>query len=155
MLSMYMRVMLSVAFAAVLGGIGVVAQQEPAARPQPEPQPPREPLTAAPSRGPDEGKGPFKTLVIRGVMVIDGTGAPPRGPMDVVVSGQPDHRRSAAPARQACRCAPNRGPQADHEVDATGMYLMPGFVDHARPRRRRAEERRTPSTPTSSGWRTA
>ena len=24
---------------------------------------------------------------------------------------------------------PERGPQADHEIDATGMYLMPGFVD--------------------------
>jgi imidazolonepropionase-like amidohydrolase len=24
---------------------------------------------------------------------------------------------------------PNRGPQAEHEIDGTGMYLMPGFVD--------------------------
>ena len=37
--------------------------------------------------------------------------------------------RSAAPARPDCRCAANRAPQnADLEVDATGMYVMPGFV---------------------------
>ena len=32
---------------------------------------------AAPARRQGEGLGPFKTLLIRGVMVIDGTGAPP------------------------------------------------------------------------------
>ena len=42
-------------------------------------------LTPAPNRRADEGRGPFKTLVIRGVMLIDGTGAPPQGPVDVVV----------------------------------------------------------------------
>ena len=36
-------------------------------------------------RGADEGQGPFDRLVIRGVTVIDGTGSPPRGPMDVVI----------------------------------------------------------------------
>ena len=40
-----------------------------------------------PAAGRDEGKGPFKTLVIRGAMLIDGTGAPPRGPVDIVVEG--------------------------------------------------------------------
>ena len=33
-------------------------------------------------RGPDEGGGPYQRLIIRGVTVIDGTGGPPRGPMD-------------------------------------------------------------------------
>ena len=82
----------------------------------------------APDRKPDEGKGPFKTLAIRGVMLIDGTGAPPTGPVDVIVSGNRIQSVRGAgtpglPMRQ------NRGPQADHEIDATGMYLMPGFVD--------------------------
>jgi hypothetical protein len=36
-------------------------------------------LTAASPRG-QQGAGPFKTLTIRGVMLIDGTGAPPAGP---------------------------------------------------------------------------
>ena len=38
-----------------------------------------------PTRQAGEGEGPFDRLVIRGVTVIDGTGAPPRGPMDIVV----------------------------------------------------------------------
>ena len=85
-------------------------------------------LKGAPDRRPEEGKGPFKTLAIRGVMLIDGTGAPPTGPVDVIVSGNRiTGVRSAGtpgiPMRE------NRGPQADHEIDATGMYLMPGFVD--------------------------
>ena len=32
-----------------------------------------------------EGDGPFKQLIIRGVILINGAGAPPRGPVDVVV----------------------------------------------------------------------
>jgi len=97
-------------------------------------QPPRQPgadggLTAAPNRRADEGKGPFKMLVIRGVTLIDGTGAPPQGPVDIVVSGNRIASvRSAGTPGLALR--PNRAPQnADLEVDATGMYLMPGFVD--------------------------
>src|SRR5713226_1458519 len=42
-------------------------------------------IVPAPNRRPDEGKGPFKTRVIRGAMLIDGTGGPPRGPVDIVV----------------------------------------------------------------------
>ena len=88
----------------------------------------RDPLKGAPDRRADEGKGPFKTLVIRGVMLIDGTGAPPTRPDGRHRLGQPDlvdsrRRHAGLPLRQ------NRGPQADHEIDATGMYLMPGFVD--------------------------
>jgi imidazolonepropionase-like amidohydrolase len=88
-----------------------------------------ESLKAAPNRRADEGRGPFKTLVIRGAMLIDGTGAPPQGPVDIVISGSRIASvRSAGtpglPMRQ------NRQPQnADHEIDGTGMYVLPGFVD--------------------------
>src|SRR4029453_12341020 len=34
-----------------------------------------------------EGDGPFDRLVLRGVTLIDGTGAPPQGPVDIVISG--------------------------------------------------------------------
>ena len=86
-------------------------------------------LTPAPNRRADEGRGPFKSLVIRGVMLIDGSGAPPQGPVDVVVSGNRiSSVRSAGTPGLALRT--NRAPQnADLEVDATGMYLLPGFVD--------------------------
>ena len=42
-------------------------------------------LIPAPDRRPGEGAGPFPTLTIRNVMVIDGTGAPPFGPANVIV----------------------------------------------------------------------
>ncbi len=86
-------------------------------------------LTPAPNRRADEGRGPFKSLVIRGVMLIDGSGAPPQGPVDVVVSGNRIVSvRSAGTPGLALRT--NRAPQnSDLEVDATGMYLLPGFVD--------------------------
>src|SRR6187402_3642015 len=44
-------------------------------------------LTPAPARRAGEGAGPFNRMVIRNVMIIDGTGAPPYGPMNVIVSG--------------------------------------------------------------------
>jgi imidazolonepropionase-like amidohydrolase len=114
-------------FAAIVLAVTGTLAQQPATRPQ-APAADRDPLKAAPNRRADEGKGPFKTLVIRGVTVIDGTGAPPAGPMDVVVQGNRITAvRGAGTPGVAMR--PNRGPQADFEIDGTGLYLMPGFVD--------------------------
>src|SRR5919197_5393094 len=88
----------------------------------------RDPLTPAPNRAPGEGLGPFKTMVVRGAMLIDGTGGPPRGPVDIVVS---ENRivqiRNAGTPGLPMR--PNREPKGDYEIDATGMYVLQGFVD--------------------------
>jgi hypothetical protein len=113
---------LTVACCVLAGTLGT-AQQPPR-------QPPadRDPLTAAPNRRADEGKGPFKTLVVRSAMLVDGTGAPPYGPVDIIVEGNRIAAvRSAGTPGLPLRA--NRQPQADHEVDAAGMYVMPGFVD--------------------------
>src|SRR4029078_6222331 len=88
----------------------------------------------APQRRADEGKGPYTTLVIRGATLIDGTGGPPPRPVTIVVSENktPAIRGAGTPGLPL---RANRGPQADYEVDATGMYVLPGFVDlhvHAR-----------------------
>ncbi|GAA4035842.1 amidohydrolase family protein [Erythrobacter jejuensis] len=67
-----------------------------------------------------EGEGPFTTLVIKGATMIDGTGAPPEGPVDIVVSGDTITgivRGGGAPTDGA------------RVIDAIGMYVMPGFVD--------------------------
>ena len=40
-------------------------------------------VMGAPER--TEGEGPFDRLIIRGGILIDGTGAPPRGPVDIVI----------------------------------------------------------------------
>ncbi|MCZ6756891.1 MAG: hypothetical protein O7C39_01285, partial [Bacteroidetes bacterium] len=50
-----------------------------------EAPPEHQTVLPAPDRGEDEGEGPFERLIIRGVTVIDGTGAPPRGPVDLVI----------------------------------------------------------------------
>ena len=42
-------------------------------------------IMPAPDRS--EGEGPFGKLIIRGVTLVDGTGAPPIGPVDIVVQG--------------------------------------------------------------------
>ena len=50
-----------------------------------------QPLAAQMERVPDrpagEGEGPFDRLLIRGATVIEGSGAPPAGPVDIVVEG--------------------------------------------------------------------
>jgi imidazolonepropionase-like amidohydrolase len=86
-------------------------------------------LVPAPNRRTDEGKGPYQTLVIRGVMLIDGTGGPPAGPVDIVVqNNRIASVRSAGTAGLPLRA--NRAPQnPNYELDATGMYVLPGFID--------------------------
>ncbi|TVP52112.1 MAG: amidohydrolase [Mongoliibacter sp.] len=78
-----------------------------------------------------EGEGPYDKLIIRGVTLVDGTGAPPIGPVDIVVEkniikevrvvGYPgldikEERRPVA------------GPN-DKVMDLEGHYLLPGFID--------------------------
>ncbi len=77
----------------------------------------------------DEGDGPHERLILRGATIIDGTGAPPQGPVDIVVEndriveirsvgfpGVPINERS-------------RPDGATREIDVGGMFVMPGFVD--------------------------
>ena len=84
-----------------------------------------EQLRPAPPRG-EDGQGPFQTLVIRGATLIDGTGAPPRGPVDIIIQG---NRISAIETVTSSDDA-DRAPQnPDHEIDGSGMYVLPGFID--------------------------
>ena len=73
----------------------------------------------APPRKPGEGLGPYDSLVIKGVMLIDGTGAPPRGPVDIRIEG---NRIASIGRRPAIR-------GTKKVLDCTGMYVLPGFVD--------------------------
>lgn len=117
-----------IACAVAVAATGLRAAGAPVDTPQPTVQGTAS-FVAAPNRGADEGKGPFKTLVIRGAMLIDGTGAPPRGPVDIVIEG--NRIRSVRSAGTPSVPLNQRRPpeNADHQVDATGMYVMPGFVD--------------------------
>ena len=85
--------------------------------------------TPAPARKPGEGAGPFRKMVIRGVTLIDGSGAPPRGPVDIVIENNviTDIRNAGTPGLPM---KDGREPRdVDYELDATGMYVLPGFVD--------------------------
>jgi hypothetical protein len=83
----------------------------------------------APDRA--EGDGPYERLIIRGATMIDGTGSPAVGPVDIVIEGNRIARIQnigypGVPINE------QRRPQADentHEVDAEGMYILPGFID--------------------------
>ncbi len=75
-------------------------------------------LIDPPERRADEGAGPFETLLIRNAIVIPGTGAPPIGPVNLVI------RQNRIESM-----GDDEPEQIDHEVDASGMYVLPGFVD--------------------------
>ena len=86
-------------------------------------------MLPTPPRGADEGAGPYPTLVIRGVTVIGGDGSPPYGPADIVIAGNriADILPAGTPGLPLRRDRPPRG--ATREIDATGMFVLPGFVD--------------------------
>lgn len=76
-------------------------------------------------------EGPFSQLIIRGVTLINGNGAPPRGPVDIVIEkniiknivvvGYP-----GMPINATKRPVLKPGGK---ELNAEGMYVLPGFVD--------------------------
>lgn len=88
----------------------------------------------APDRRPGEGEGPFKRLIIRGVTVIDGTGAPAIGPCDVVIEGNRIKEVRLVGFPKLAIKEEGRPKDADREIDGSKMYLLPGFVDmHGHP----------------------
>ncbi len=84
-------------------------------------------LPDAPDRA--EGEGPFPRLVVHGATLIDGTGAPPIGPVTIVI----EHNRvvdirSAGTPGLPLEPPPDVGPTG-RLITADGMYVLPGFVD--------------------------
>ncbi len=94
------------------------------------------PLTAAAQAGADpiprrsEGEGPYERLILRGVNLIDGTGAPTHGPVDIVIENDriAEIRNVGAPLLEI---DPEERPPLDggREIDLQGMYVLPGFID--------------------------
>jgi imidazolonepropionase-like amidohydrolase len=88
----------------------------------------------APNRRAGEGEGPFQRLIIRGVTVIDGTGAPPIGPIDVVIEKNRIAELKVVGFPKVSIDPEGRPKDATREIDGSGMYLLPGFVDmHGHP----------------------
>lgn len=78
-----------------------------------------------------EGDGPYPQLIIRGATLINGTGAPPIGPVDVVVENNRIVKVQTV-GYPGVDIDESRRPEAKEGakiIDATGMYLLPGFID--------------------------
>jgi len=86
-----------------------------------------------PHAAPDRtiGEGPYPRLVLRDAMLIDGTGAPPQGPVDIVVENRRIariHLVHSPSARMQGAERPQPGP-GGREIDLGGAYVMPGMFD--------------------------
>src|SRR5699024_7133881 len=73
----------------------------------------------APDR--EEGEGPFEQLVIKDATIVDGTGAPPEGPMDILIEDNI--------IKQIGNVEDDILESAE-VIEADGMYAMPGFIDN-------------------------
>ena len=82
----------------------------------------------APDRG-SQGEGPFERLIIRAATVIDGTGAPPRGPVDIVIERNRIVEIKSVGVPHVPIDESKRPQGATTELDAKGMFVMPGFID--------------------------
>jgi hypothetical protein len=90
-------------------------------------QPPK--VTQAPPR--QEGDGPYSQLILRGVTVINGTGAPAFGPADIVIEGNRIVQIVSVGRPRGVVEVPNRPKLAagGREIDLTGHYVLPGLID--------------------------
>ena len=89
-----------------------------------------ETVAGAPDRQAGEGEGPFERLVIRGATLIDGTGAPPRGPVDIVIEGNRIVEVESVGAPHTAIDPEDRPEGGTREIDASGSYVLPGFVNN-------------------------
>ncbi len=86
-------------------------------------------IEPAPPRA--EGDGPWERLVLRGVTLIDGTGAPPIGPVDIVIEGDRIAGIEVV-GYPGVPIDPEGRPETGengHEIDLEGHYVLPGFID--------------------------
>jgi imidazolonepropionase-like amidohydrolase len=68
-------------------------------------------------------------MIIRGATVIDGTGAPPNGPVDIVIEGNRITEVRTVGYPKVAIDPEGRPKAGDHEIDGSKMYVLPGFVD--------------------------
>ncbi len=86
------------------------------------------PPTNAPARG-EDGEGPFTKLVIKNAYVLDGTGAPTQGPMDIIIEKDRIVNMVGANATSTMHDDGKEYGSDFKVIDATGKYVLPGFID--------------------------
>ncbi|MBN2334783.1 amidohydrolase family protein [Candidatus Bathyarchaeota archaeon] len=70
----------------------------------------------------------YSRLVIRDVMLVNGRGTPPYGPVDILIEDGKIAEIVNVDAISLNRYKPTR-PEGDRVIDAKGMYVLPGLVD--------------------------
>ena len=90
-------------------------------------------LQAQVQKSPDRyrGDGPYNQLIIRGITLINGNGAPPRGPIDIVVENN-IIKEIAVVGYPGVEIDNEKRPKlkdGGKEINCEGLYLLPGFVD--------------------------
>ena len=80
-------------------------------------------MEPVPDRPSSEGEGPFELLIVSGATMVEGSGAPTMGPVDIVINGNRIVAIHGGRAPDAVRSTASR------IIDASGMTVMPGFVD--------------------------
>lgn len=93
-------------------------------------------LASAQERPPSREKqsGPYRSLVIRNITVIDGSGAPAFGPVDIIIKGNriDSVQRADAISRAEAKADNAEAKQEsapERVIDGRGMYAMPGIID--------------------------
>ena len=85
-------------------------------------------LTVAQARDAEHGVRPTGRLAIRNALVVQGNGTPAEGPYDIVVEGNRIVDMVALDP-VALSYGTARRPSADHEIDASGKYVLPGLIN--------------------------
>ncbi len=89
-------------------------------------------LLAAPQSAPkrERGEGPFERLILRGVTLVNGEGAPPRGPVDIVIEDNriTQIKNVGNPGVPIKASRPKAG-KNDKVLELEGHYVLPGFID--------------------------
>lgn len=92
------------------------------------------PNVCAQNAGNAEEAGPYESLEIRGVTVIDGSGAPAYGPVNIFIKGNRIERIASEDAisrsRKQAEAAGKKEEKApDRVIEGKGMYVTPGLID--------------------------
>jgi imidazolonepropionase-like amidohydrolase len=89
------------------------------------------PGASAPNKKDNEGDGPYKRLILRAVTIVNGEGAPARGPVDIVIEENRiarivDVGHPGVPIKSTRRPELRDG---DKEMVLPGYFVLPGFID--------------------------
>ena len=87
------------------------------------------PGVSAPDRKTGEGVE-YQRLILRGGNIVSGEGAPPRGPVDIVIEkNRIVGIHSVGHPGVPIKSGRPEAKSGDKELDVSGQYILPGFVD--------------------------